>query len=89
MIITHRMQWCLLLPTNCLCCSVEAVLGSSRLSWQKIGLQMQGATAKVEEGLKFFARGARLLGSDLANGGLLFSRAALGEAFWLTCTDRT
>eukprot|EP00803_Ostreobium_quekettii_P011549 evm.model.scf_418.7 EVM.evm.TU.scf_418.7 scf_418:40146-45032(+) len=59
--------------------SVEAVLGSSRLSWQKVGLQVQGAAAKVEEGLKFFARGARLLGSDLASSGLLFSRAALGS----------
>eukprot|EP00803_Ostreobium_quekettii_P011225 evm.model.scf_916.3 EVM.evm.TU.scf_916.3 scf_916:39388-45212(+) len=59
--------------------SADAVFEGSRVSWHKCVLQLKASAAKVEEGVQFFARGARLLTSDLANGGLLFSRAALGS----------
>lgn len=42
-------------------------------------MQMEGAGVKLEEGVQFFARGLRLLVSDVANASLLFSRAALGS----------
>lgn len=44
----------------------------------KVQLSMKESLAKVEEGIKFFARGIRLFGSDIANSGRLVVFAATG-----------
>ncbi|KAK9821246.1 hypothetical protein WJX74_000565 [Apatococcus lobatus] len=44
----------------------------------RLQLAVNQNAAKVGEGVRFFTRGLRLLGSDVANGGQLFYRAALG-----------
>ena len=51
----------------------------SGFSLLRLQLAVNQNAAKVGEGVRFFTRGLRLLGSDVANGGQLFYRAALGE----------
>ena len=47
----------------------------------RLQLAVNQNAAKVGEGVRFFTRGLRLLGSDVANGGQLFYRAALGAHY--------
>ena len=51
--------------------------------WTVVKLQaaLTDSLGKVKEGVMFFSRGIRLLGSDMTSAGRLFSRAVLGEAF--------
>lgn len=48
--------------------------------WTVVKLQTAVAESwgKVKEGVVFFSRGLRLLGSDISSAGRLFSRAVLG-----------
>lgn len=54
------------------------VFGGQGITWMKVRLQIREAVDKVSEGVGFFTRGIRLLGSDCNNCGRLFYRAALG-----------
>ena len=54
------------------------VFGGQGITWMKVRLQIREAVDKVSEGVQFFTRGIRLLGSDCNNCGRLFYRAALG-----------
>ena len=49
--------------------------------WTVVKLQAAVAESwgKVKEGVGFFTRGIRLLGSDMSSAGRLFSRAVLGK----------
>lgn len=58
------------------------VFGNQGVSLTKLQLQSQEALGKVREAIDFLVRGVRLLGSDVANSGRLFTRAALGECQW-------
>ena len=55
------------------------MFGGRGITWIKVRLQVREAVGKVTEGVQFFTRGIRLLGSDCNNCGRLFYRAALGE----------
>lgn len=55
------------------------VFGGQGFSWIKVRFQIREAVGKVTEGVQFFTRGIRLLGSDCNNCGRLFYRAALGQ----------
>lgn len=72
--------------TSCPCfpfaLSDEMVFGNQGVSLTKLQLQSQEALGKVREAIDFLVRGVRLLGSDVANSGRLFTRAALGECQW-------
>lgn len=59
-------------------CREGVVFGGQGITWMKVRLQIREAVDKVSEGLQFFTRGIRLLGSDCNNCGRLFYRAALG-----------
>lgn len=54
------------------------VFGSSGFSLTRVRLQIMESIEKLQEAVNFLLRGVRLLGSDVANTGRLFSRAALG-----------
>ena len=54
------------------------VFGGSGLSLMKVQLSMRDSLAKIEDGIKFFARGIRLFGSDIGNSGRLVVFAATG-----------
>lgn len=54
------------------------MFGGRGITWIKVRLQIREAVGKVTEGVQFFTRGIRLLGSDCNNCGKLFYRAALG-----------
>ncbi len=51
----------------------------------RLQLAVNQNAAKVGEGVRFFTRGLRMLGSDVTNGGQLFYRAALGKFFLCLC----
>ncbi len=53
--------------------------GSSGLSPTRLRLQALESLDKVKEAVDFLTRGVKLLGSDVANSGRVFMRAALGE----------
>lgn len=55
------------------------VFGGQGITWMKVRFQIREAVGKVTEGVQFFTRGIRLLGSDCNNCGRLFYRAALGQ----------
>lgn len=58
----------------------EAVLRDTPgVSWRKARIQVVEGLGKVKEGMLFFVRGIRLLGSDLGAAVRLFLRAAIGE----------
>lgn len=44
----------------------------------KVQAALAESLGKVKEGIMFFSRGIRLLGSDISSAGRLFSRAVLG-----------
>ena len=46
----------------------------------KVQLSFKESIAKIEEGIKFFARGIRLFSSDIGNSGRLVVFAATGSA---------
>lgn len=54
------------------------VFGGSGLTMMKVQLTFKESIAKIEEGIKFFARGIRLFGSDIGNSGRLVMFAATG-----------
>ena len=56
----------------------DVVFGGSGLSMMKMQMSVRESVAKVEEGIKFFARGLRLFGSDIATSGRLVLFAATG-----------
>lgn len=58
----------------------DQVFGGSGLSLMKVQLGIKDSLAKIEEGIKFFARGIRLFGSDIANSGRLVVFAATGAS---------
>ena len=60
-------------------CREGVVFGGQGITWIKVRLQIREAVDKVTEGVQFFTRGIRLLGSDCNNCGRLFYRAALGK----------
>lgn len=45
----------------------------------KVQAAIAESFGKVKEGVMFFSRGIRLLGSDISSAGRLFSRAVLGK----------
>ena len=45
----------------------------------KVQAALAESLGKVKEGVMFFSRGIRLLGSDMSSAGRLFSRAVLGR----------
>ncbi|KAL3132082.1 hypothetical protein ABBQ32_008692 [Trebouxia sp. C0010 RCD-2024] len=55
------------------------VFGGQGITWIKVRLKIRETVGKVTEGVQFFTRGIRLLGSDCNNCGRLFYRAALGQ----------
>lgn len=54
------------------------MFGGQGITWIKVRLKIRETVGKVTEGVQFFTRGIRLLGSDCNNCGRLFYRAALG-----------
>lgn len=62
----------------CICREAMVFYGSG---WTVVKVQAAVAESfdKVREGIMFFSRGIRLLGSDVSSAGRLFSRAVLGE----------
>lgn len=60
-------------------CREGLVFGGQGITWMKVRFQIREAVGKVTEGVQFFTRGIRLLGSDCNNCGRLFYRAALGR----------
>ena len=58
--------------------SDDVVFGGGGLSMMKMQMSVRESVAKVEEGVKFFARGLRLFGSDIATSVRLVLFAATG-----------
>ena len=56
----------------------DVVFGGGGLSMMKMQANVRESVAKVEEGIKFFARGLRLVGSDIATSVRLVLFAATG-----------
>ena len=79
------------LTVSSVVCREGLVFGGRGITWIKVRLQVREAVGKVTEGVQFFTRGIRLLGSDCNNCGRLFYRAALGElselkvGIWFIC----
>ena len=61
------------------CCREGIVFGGKGISLLRLRLQIRDSVNKVSEGVQFFSRGIRLMGSDLVACGALFWRAAGGE----------
>ena len=64
----------------CHCYRDVAVFGGPGWSWVRARGAVQDAAGKVQDGVQFFGRGMRLLGSDLAAAGRLFVRAVAGAS---------
>ena len=64
---------------DCLLRRDTTVFVRTGFSLLRLQLAVSQNASKVGEGVRFFTRGLRLLGSDVANGGQLFYRAALGR----------
>lgn len=58
----------------------QLVFGEQGLSLVSMQEQLSQSIGKVQDGIRFFGRGIRLLTSDLGSAGRLFSRAALGTS---------
>ena len=59
-------------------CREAIVFSGSGWTVVKVQAALADSLGKVKEGIMFFSRGIRLLGSDLSSAGRLFSRAVLG-----------
>ena len=61
-------------------CREAMVFSGSGWTVVKLQAAVADSWGKVKEGVGFFTRGIRLLGSDISSAGRLFSRAVLGES---------
>lgn len=78
-------------------CREATVFAGSGWTWVRFTGSFRDAYGKTADGIQFFVRGLRLLGSDISHAGQLFTSAALGgpqsaqyffqrlQTGWLVC----
>lgn len=61
-------------------CRDAEVFAGAGWTWVRAQAAVSEGAAKVRDGVGFFTRGCRLLGSDLSSAGRLFYRAGAGAS---------